>query len=505
MTLLIGVDLGTTGCKATVYDQDGTTLGESYLECGLITLSDTMIEQDPQAWWNLTRRAIGLALDAASADRSAVRSLAVSSQGISFVLLDDHGQPLGNAINWLDGRAIEECGAILRSYNADALFRLTGKRAAPFYVLPKLLWVRRHQPDVWRRARSVLMGHDYLVYRFCGERVTDHSMAGGTLLYDLCAQDWSQELLDAFEIPHSLLPPVRWSGTPVGTLRPSVAGELGLSPHVVVTVGGQDQKCAALGAGIADGSATVSLGTASAIVQLMDRPTTDPLMRVPTFAFVQPMRWVLEGVVGTAAGSLRWYRDTVAPGIPYNVLDREAEEVPVGSDGVLFFPHLGGAGSPYWLRTARGTFHGLSLATTRGHLTRAVLEGVAYQIKENLMVTAEVGGPAEQVILFGGGAKSALWRHIIAGVLGRPVAWTQTAETAGLGAAMLAGLGCGVFSSLAEAQRQMMRPTTSYQPHPPDVAAYAEQYDRYRRIEAVLLGLIWPEADRPLTQGGRAQ
>lgn len=490
MALLIGVDLGTTGCKAAVYDGRGATLGESYLEYGLIALSDTMIEQDPQAWWELTARAIGQALAAANADRSAVAGIAVSSQGISFVLLDEAGRPLGNAISWLDGRAVAQCTAILERYRAEDLFRRTGKRAAPFYVLPKLLWIRQQQPDVWRRARRLLLGHDYLVYQLCGEQVTDHSMAGGTLLYDLHGQDWSQELLEAFDIPRELLPSVRWSGEPIGKLRRAVADELGLRPDVVVAVGGQDQKCAALGAGITDGVATVSLGTASAIEQLMDRPATDPLMRIPTFAFVRPWRWVLEGVVGTAAGSLRWYRDTVAPGVPYSTLDREAEGVPPGSDGVLFYPHLGGAGSPYWLSAARGTFHGLSLATTRGHLTRAVLEGVAYQVRENLAVTAEIGGPAAQVILFGGGAKSPLWRQIIAAVLGRPVSWTQTAETASLGAAMLAGLGCGAFATPDEARSRMKQPTAAEEPRPSDVATYAETYERYRRTEAVLLGLI---------------
>jgi xylulokinase len=487
MALLIGIDLGTTGCKAVVYDDSGAPLGESYLEYGLITLSDVMIEQDPHAWWALAKRAIGLALDAAGVDRKAVRGLAVSSQGISFVLLDEAGRPLGNAINWLDGRATDECRQILALYPAEQLFQATGKRAAPFYVLPKLLWTRKHLPEVWRRARTVLMGHDYLVYRLCGERVTDHSMAGGTLLYDLHRLDWRQELLAAFDIPRDLLPPVRWAGAPVGALLPSVAGELGLAPDVVVAVGGQDQKCAALGAGIGDGSATVSLGTASAIVQVMDRPLTDSQMRIPTFTFVQPARWALEGVVGTAAGSLRWYRDTVAPGVSYSALDAEAASVPPGSDGVLFYPHLGGAGSPHWLSSARGTFHGLSLATTRGHLTRAVLEGVAYQIRANLAVTQEIAGPVAQTILFGGGAKSELWREIISGVLGLPVTWTQTAETAGLGAAMLAGLGCGVFASLDEAQRRM-QPQTHQQPPPPHAAAYAAAFAAYRRAEAGWLG-----------------
>jgi xylulokinase len=448
-----------------------------------------IIEQNPHAWWDLTKRAIELALDAAGADRRAVRGLAISSQGISFVLLDAAGRPLGNAINWLDSRATDECTQILARYPAEYLFRATGKRAAPYYVLPKLLWIRTHQPEVWRQARRVLMGHDYLVYRLCGEHVTDHSMAGGTLLYDLQGLDWSQELLDAFDIPRDLLPPVLWSGTPVGTLLPAVAEELGLPPDVVVTVGGQDQKCAALGAGIEDGCATVSLGTASAIEQIMARPRTDPQMRVPSFTFVLPGRWVLEGVVGTAAGSLRWYRDSVAPGVSYRDLDREAAGIAPGSAGVFFFPHLSGAGSPYWISNARGAFHGLNLAAGRAHLTRAVLEGVAYQIRANLAVTEEIAGAVERVILFGGGAKSDLWRAIIGDVTGRPVAWARTVETAGLGAAMLAGIGCGLFLSLADARERMLPPLAIRWPDADAAAVYAVQHEAYRRSEAALLGV----------------
>lgn len=490
MALLIGIDLGTTGCKATVYDEGGAALGESYLEYGLIALSGTMIEQDPQAWWDLTQRAVGQALAAARAARAAVRGIAVSSQGISFVLLDAAGRPLGNAISWLDGRAADECETILGRCPAAALFRITGKRAAPFYILPKLLWMRQRRPEVWRRARRLLMGHDYLAYQLCGEPATDHSMAGGTLLYDLAGQDWSQQLLDAFDIPRELLPPVHWAGRPLGFVRRAVADALGLRADVVVAVGGQDQKCAALGAGIADGVAAVSLGTAAAIVQLLERPITDPLMRIPTFAFVQPQRWVLEGVIGAAGGSLRWYRDTLAAGAAYSVLDAEAAATPPGSGGVLFYPHLSGATSPHWRNQARGTFHGLHLATGRGHLTRAILEGVAYQIRENLEITEEVGGPAERVILYGGGAKSALWRQIIGDVLGRPVGWAQTTETATLGAAMLAGVGCGVFASLEAAQQGMARSAMECAPRADDAAAYADRYATYRRMEARLLDAL---------------
>jgi xylulokinase len=486
MTLLIGIDLGTTGCKAAVYDETGRVLGESYLEYGLITLSATRVEQDPLAWWDLTLRAINLALEAAAADRGAVRGIAVSSQGISFVLLDEADRPLGNAINWLDGRATAECDDILAHYHAETLFALTGKRAAPFYILPKLLWIRRHEPEKWRAARRLLMGHDYLVYRLCGAHVTDHSLAGGALLYDLAGLNWSGELLDTFGIPRGLLPDVRWAGAPAGMLKPELADALGLCHEVVVAVGGQDQKCAALGAGIDDRTATVSLGTASAIEQLMASPATDQAMRIPAFTFLKPGRWVLEGVVGTAAVSMRWLRDILgADG--YAGLDAAAAAVPCGSDGVRFYPHLSGAGSPHWNVEARGSFHGLNLATSRGDLVRAVMEGVAFQVRENLEVTQTLAGRAERVIIFGGGAKSALWRAILGDVLDRPLAWAEAVETAGLGAAMLAGAGCGLFSSVDEAQRRMLPPLAVRPPDPAGAAEYASACGAYRRLEDVLL------------------
>lgn len=487
MSLLLGIDLGTTGCKAAVYTQEGNLLGESYLEYDLIMQSPTMIEQDPRAWWDLTCRAIHLALDQAQVDRNAVRGLSVSSQGISFVLLDARGRLLGNAISWLDTRAVEESTAILEQYPAEKLFAITGKRAAPFYVLPKLLWLRAKRPDVWCKAHKLLMAHDYLVYRFCGEAVTDHSMASGTLLYDVRQLDWSGQLLEAFEIPAEILPDIRWSGTAVGVLKPEIAAELKLRPDTVVSVGGQDQKCAALGVGIQDNTATVSLGTASAITRLVDRPVTDVQMRVPTFTFVVPNRWVLEGVILTGGGSLRWYRDTICGDVSYSRLDEEATRIPRGAEGVLFYPHLSGAGSPHWQSQDRGVFCGLALATTRAHLTRAILEGVAYQIRENLSVMEELAGPAKRVIVFGGGARSALWREIIGDVINRSLAWTSTVETASRGASMLAGLGCDLFSTLEDARDAMVGSMTQREPDSEAAQAYDQLFDRYARIEANLL------------------
>jgi len=485
MTLLLGIDLGTTGTRAAVYDEQGTCLGEGYLEYELITLSARLIEQDPLAWWQLTCQAIQRAL--APVDRQAVRALAVSSQGISFVVVDEAGEPLGNAINWLDTRAVDECAMILEHCPAERLFAMTGKRAAPGYVLPKLLWLRSHRPELWRAARRVLTGHDYLVHRLCGEVVSDHSLAGGTLLYDLRSSDWCNELLDAFDIPPDMLPRLHWAGSCVGTLRPQVAAQLGLRPGTAVVVGGQDQKCAALGAGIQHGTATLSLGTAAALTQLMERPQTDPALRVPTFSFVQAGRWVLEGVISTGAGSLRWYRDLLGGEASYDQLIEEARPIAPGADGVVFYPHLGGATSPHWQNNARATWHGMSLATTRAHLTRAVLEGVAFQVRENLAVTQQLAGPAQQMIVFGGGARSPLWREIIGDVANLPLAWASNVETASLGAAMLAGLGCGSFASPEEARRAMVKTSQSRPPEPDNVRAYEQKYGEYCRLERVWL------------------
>lgn len=490
MALVLGIDLGTTGCKAAVYDEGGECLGERYLECELITRSPVMVEQDPNAWWELTCQAINGALDVTAADRQAVQALSISSQGISFVLLDEAGLPLGNAINWLDARAMDECETILQRCPAEKLFAITGRRAAPFYVLPKLLWIKRHQPGLWHRTRQVAMGHDYLVYRLCGTYATDHSMAGGTLLYDLEASGWSTELLEMFDIPRHLLPDIYWSGVPVGTLRPEVANALGLPGHTVVSVGGQDQKCAALGAGIREGTATVSLGTAAAIVQVMEHPRTDPLMRIPTCAFVCPDRWVLEGVISTGGGSLRWYRQTLGSQPGYQLLDEEASHVPMGAEGVLFYPHLSGAGSPLWIGTARGIFYGLSIAASRGHMVRAILEGIAYQIRENLEITQELAGTVEQVIVFGGGARSEIWREIICNVVDRPLAWTTSVETACLGAAMLAGLGGSVYSSLSEARESMVRALTRRNPDRQKARAYSSYFQAYCSLERRLLETV---------------
>jgi len=314
METLVSVDLGTTGCKAAVCAASGQVLGESYFEYPLITLGPERIEQDARLWWSLTLRAIRDAIGKSGAEGYSVVALSVSSQGISFVPIDESGVVLCNAISWLDTRAAVEAGAIGDAMGEERLFHLTGKRPEAFYVLPKLLWLREHEPGTYSKARKFFMAHDYLLYRFCGATATDFSMAGGTMLLDLHSLAWCDDLLSTFDIDSNLLPEVAWAGSVAGGLDPAVAGTLGLRPGIPVAVGGQDQKCAALGAGIRPGVATVSLGTASAISCLMNEPILDPKRRIPTYPFVVPGYWDFEGVIGTAGGALKWFRNTFFPG-----------------------------------------------------------------------------------------------------------------------------------------------------------------------------------------------
>ncbi|MFZ5917385.1 MAG: xylulokinase [Chloroflexota bacterium] len=487
METLLGIDLGTTGIKAALCSPQGQALGESYLEYPLIKPAPGVVEQDADQWWALTQDAIRQAIRAAGVSGQAVRALGVSSQGISFVPVDEGGQALCHAINWLDSRATAEAGIILQRYSEADLFRLTGKRASPMYVLPKLLWLRAHRPDTYRRAHKFLMGHDFLLHRFTGQAVTDHSMAGGTLLYDISRLGWSQEMLAAFEIDAGQLPEVRWSGTSLGPIRPEVAAALDLSPGAVVAVGGQDQKCAALGASIRPGVATVSLGTASAISCLTDQPLRDPARRIPIFPFVAPGYWDLEGVVGTAGGAFRWLRETLFPGETYAALDARAAASPPGANGVCFFPHLSGTGSPHWRADVWGALTGLSLASAPGDVVRAVLEGVAFQIRANLEVMAGMGIAVEELVLFGGGAKSPLWGQMISDISGKPATASKMIDVANWGACLLAGAAAGLC------QGDLLEPSmggegaSRWLPRPEIAARYSQVYRHYQAQESKLL------------------
>lgn len=486
---ILGLDLGTTGCRATLFTSELRPVGGSSHEYPLITGDHGEVEQDANLWWKLVMQTAREAVSAAGVLPATVRALSVSSQGISFVPVGADGNALFNALSWLDTRAVAESQAISNHVGAERVRSITGKHPSAYYVLPKLMWLKEHRRDVYRNAARFLMAHDFVLQKLCGVAATDHTMASGSLAYDLAGGGWSGELLEAAGVHSDSLPPIHPAGTVVGTLREAVADDLGLTADTKVCVGGQDQHCAALGAGTRAGESGVSLGTACQILLRLDHPDTNPASALPCSPSLLPGAWTLDGVLSTAGASLRWLRDTFFPGTTYDELSAFADRSPAGSASVFFFPHLAGGGSPRWMPESTGAFVGLTLATKPEDIVRAVFEGVAFQIQMNIISAGEQHRP-EGICLYGGGAQSAPWCQIISDVTGLAVRVASIQETATVGAAMLAGLGTGIYRTVEEAAGLVEHDRT-YEPNETRYRDYPSTFAAYQEMEL----RIWPRQE----------
>lgn len=435
MSAFLAIDLGTTGCRSIVFDSGLNVLSVEYEEYGLITPKDGWVEQDASLWWELTVRTARKAILKSGLSTEIIRGISVSSQGITVVPVDENLKPISNAISWLDTRASKEAERLKLELGDESVFLHTGKHIDPVYTLPKLMWLREQRRDIFDRCYKLLMPMDYITGRLTGECVTDHSMASGTLMYDIKSRCWSAEILRKYGIPIDKMPKIAWSGETVGNVLPEIAEALGLSEACTVSVGAQDQKCAAFAAGLDNSSITVSLGTACAVTKLWDAPKPEKLKSVGWCDYVNKDAWVTEGVINAAGVSLRWLRDLMYRGEDYSAIDREAEEALKRGSSVMYYPYLCEPG-------AEGFFAGMRLDSTRGSFAAAVLEGVAFQIR-TLLCKMDAYQDADSIVLFGGGAKSTLWSQIIADATGLAVKVPQTGEAAGAGAAILAAKGCG--------------------------------------------------------------
>jgi D-xylulose kinase len=497
--LLLGIDLGTTAIKAALFGFDGSIQGLAYLEYPLTRPAPLHVEQDARAWWELTKTAVRNALSQKGVSASQVQAVGVSAQGISFVPVDNNARPLDNALTWLDTRAIEQAHRLQKMFPQAEAFRKLGIVFNPVYTLTKILWLKENEPEVFERAYKFSTAQDFLMARLVGEFITDHSIAGGTLMHDVIQLCWSSDMLQATGVPREKLPDIAWAGTPLGKIRPTAAQELGLSAEVEVVLGGHDQECAALGAGLRQKDVSISLGTASILIAPLKGPAFDPRMRIPCYPSVERDKWVLEAVVSTAGVSLRWLRDLfqevinrqqgVRTQVDYESMIALAETIPPGCDGVWFFPHLSGATSPFWNPGATGVFYGISLSTSKAELVRAVLEGWVFQLKSNLLIIEELVGRCDRVIIFGGGARSSFIQQLIANVLDRPVAVSATPETALLGAAILAGTGAGFFDNVEVAKAAVCVFGLTMEPQLEAVERYCSIYERYRQVENHLLAI----------------
>jgi xylulokinase len=444
-------------------------------------------EQAPGLWWDGTVAAIRSVVASTGVSGEDIAAIGLTGQMHGAVVLDRAGEVLRPAILWNDQRTGPECDVIREAVGPERLVAITGNDALTGFTAPKLVWIRDHEPEIWQRVAHVLLPKDFVRLRLTGAYALDKADGAGTILFDLAARDWSPEVLHALEIDPAWMPPTFEGPAVTGAITREAAAATGLREGTPVVAGGGDQAANGVGVGaVVPGVIALSLGTSGVIFAATDQPLFEPQGRVHAFCHAVPERWHMMSVMLSAAGSLRWFRDALAPGVAFDELVASAADVPAGSEGLLFLPYLTGERSPHPDPLARGAFVGLTLAHDRRHLTRAVLEGVAYGLRDGLDLMTDAGMSApSQIRASGGGTASPLWRQILADVLGAEIATVNTTEGAAYGAGLLAAVGAGWFPSVDAACSALVTATTAATPGP-DAPAYAEAHAIYRDLYPAL-------------------
>ncbi len=493
MKYVLGIDLGTSGTKTVLFDQTGCAVASATVEYPLYQPQNGWAEQQPQDWWNAAVSTIRTVLDQSGVSKADVVSLGISGQMHGLVMLDERGEVLRPSIIWCDQRTAMECEEIHERVGREKLIAITANPALTGFTLSKILWVRNHEPEVYAKCCHILLPKDYVRYRLTGDFATEVSDASGMQLLDVPNRCWSQELLDILEIDKALLAKVYESCEVTGHVSPEAAALTGLSAETLVVGGAGDNAAAAVGTGVVEaGKACVTIGTSGVVFAHTDAPAIDPQGRVHTFCCAVPGAWHVMGVTQAAGLSLKWFRDTFCAAEkeaaaqmdvdPYDLTNREAAKSPIGANRLLYAPYLMGERTPHLDPDCRGMFIGLSAMHTRRDLLRAVMEGVAYSQMDSLAVLSGMGVVPETVLVCGGGGKSPLWRQMLADVFNLPVATTVNTEGPALGVAILAGVGAGLYPSVQDACRVMIRCNEAQRPIPENVPEYAKVYEIYKRL-----------------------
>jgi xylulokinase len=483
----LGIDVSTTATKAVLIDGGGRVVAVAASEYGYETPHPLWSEQDPDLWWSAACKSVAAVLASAGASGTDIRGIGLTGQMHGLVLLDQGGNALRRAILWNDQRTAEQCDEIRGRLGKERLIQVTGNDALTGFTAPKILWVRSNEPETYRRAAHILLPKDFVRYKLSGEFAVDCADGAGTLLFDLRARTWSDEVLEALEIDPAWLPRP-YEGTQVtGTVSAEAAEATGLLAGTPIVGGGGDQAAAAVGTGaVEQGIVSLSLGTSGVVFATTDRPTIEPDGRLHAFCHSVPGKWHLMGVMLSAAGSLRWFRDTFAATADFDALLAPAADVPPGSEGLLFLPYLTGERTPYPDPLARGAFVGLTVRHGLPQLTRSVLEGVAFGLRDCFELMKSAGlGAVSQVRVSGGGARSPLWRQILADVLKTELVTVSSEEGAAYGAALLAAVGTGAFADVPGACREAISITGRTEPGTP-ASAYESIYAVYRSLYPAL-------------------
>ena len=494
----LGIDVGTGGTRALVMDSSGNVIASASSEHqDFASPKPGWAEQDPRDWWRACGVAVRQALQSAKLDAKEISCVGFSGQMHGAVLLDSSDEVVRPALIWCDQRSDPQSRELEQMFGRDALIRLTCNPPLTNFTLTKFLWVRENEPQKWARVAHVMLPKDYVRFRLTGERAIDMADASGTLLLDVTNRRWSTEVLNKTGIKESLLPALFESPQVCGKISAAGAEATGLKAGTPVVAGAGDQAAGAVGMGIARaGAVSATIGTSGVVFASTDRPAMDPHGRLHTFCHAIPGRWHVMGVTQAAGLSLRWYRDHfggASPGVqkkdgrdPYDVFAEEASTAPTASEGAFWVPYLMGERTPHLDPKARAALIGLTASHTRAHVIRAIMEGVAFSLKDTFTIFEEMKIPVTSIRLGGGGARSPLWRQIQADVYGREVEIVAAEEGAAYGAAILAGVGAGAWSSVEQACDAVVRVAKRIQPNAKDSAAMQLAYTTYQKIYAAL-------------------
>jgi xylulokinase len=491
--LLLGIDVSTTGSKALLIDEKGTVVAVAINEHSISSPKPLWSEQDPFEWWEASKKSVREALELAGAKGEDVKAVGLTGQMHGLVLMGENNNVLRPAILWNDQRTAEECKEITELLGFEKLLALTGNKALTGFTAPKILWVRKNEPKVYARIKHILLPKDYVRFQLTGDFAVDKADGAGMILFDLKKRDWSTEILNALEIPREWLPKTFEGPEITGTITAAAAAVTGLKAGTPVVAGGGDQAAQAVGVGaITPGIVALTLGTSGVVFATTSSPFIEPHGLLHSFCHSVPNTWHFMGVMLSAAGSLRWYRDTLAQGMNYDDLLAPAADVPIGSEGLLFLPYLTGERTPYPDPLARGAFIGLTIRHTKAHLTRSVIEGVSFGLRDSMELIKGAGlGKIKQVRVSGGGARSRLWRQMLSDVMDSELVTVNTTEGAAFGAALLAGVGSGVWKTVEESCKATIKTLYSTVPKKSSVA----EYEKYYRLYTTLYPALKPTFD----------
>jgi xylulokinase len=488
-SLFLGVDVSTTGAKALLIDENGAVVSSATNPLSLSTPKPLWSEQDPAEWWQGMAKSIQQALSQAGVQGDKIKAIGLTGQMHGLTMLDAFGEVLRPAILWNDQRTGAQCDEIRSLMGGRAhLIEVTGNDALTGFTASKILWVRENEPDIYAKTAQILLPKDYIRYKLTGEYGTDKAGGSGTTLFDIKTRDWSPEVLRVLDIPRQWLPKT-YEGPEVTSTISRVAAEItGLQAGTPVMGGGGDQAAGAVGVGAVEpGIVGLVLGTSGVVFASTGGPFIEKDGLLHAFCHAVPNTWHLMGVMLSAAGSLQWYRDTLAPELSFDDLVNPAGDIVPGAEGLLFLPYLTGERTPYPDPLARAGFVGLTLRHTQAHLTRAVLEGVAFGLRDSMELIKGAGlGQIDQIRVSGGGAKSALWRQILADVMNSELVTVNTTEGGAYGAALLAGVGFGAWDSVPAACTATVHVVDRTTPRRNAVAAYEDLYPLYRQLYPAL-------------------